>query len=618
LQAAKHVRKTTLFLILAIAIQAQAGEWGSRGVSRSFLVDGDRLFAADSRGVSVYDISTATPRRLAVATGDDETRDLALQGSTLLVATARGIDRFTVAANGALTRIDTFRDVRDVQTVAASPQLIAAVSGFEVSVFDPSFNRIRHFRFSVPIRTIAFVGELLYVSVSETAIFVFDPTTGEQLADLPVDASDFARAGSILWASSVSQGLVALDVSEPATPRIIGRTQPGVLKLNAVAASGTRVYAIELPDVTYVFDATNPADVKVASTMREWVHTIGAKDTRLFLAGTRIDAEGLPYETGVPVRVYDASNVASLRVAGQFNDLAGPVTGAWTDGSIAIVVDAPYLRVLDVSKSDAPRELSSVLVPDIQDHIRVKNGMAILYGRSNVNFVDVSDLYKPKYLGTWDGLGHPRGAAAFMRDTIVEANETGGFHIVDYSDPTNPRLIAWRIWHYHDVTAGDDAAYAFELLSFLTMDISDRNKVVVTETRNVDGYMQMDTVPPNSGSPQYLVWRGVDHLMLLSLVEDRFHPREIARIPVSQPQMFGTSASSIFISLDGAISRIDLADPSFRPVEIGWRALAPQQIAAAGEKVVIADRYSVRIFGPDTAPPPPPPPPPGKRRASRH
>src|SRR6185436_18199380 len=99
-------------------------------VSRSFLVDGNRLFAADNRGVSVYDISTDTPRRVAVATGDDETRDLALQGSTLLVATARGIDRFAVAPNGALARGETFRDLRDVTNIAASADRIAAVSGY--------------------------------------------------------------------------------------------------------------------------------------------------------------------------------------------------------------------------------------------------------------------------------------------------------------------------------------------------------------------------------------------------------------------------------------------------------------------------------------------------------
>jgi len=168
------------------------------------------------------------------------------------------------------------------------------------------------------------------------------------------------------------------------------------------------------------------------------------------------------------------------------------------------------------------------------------------------------------------------------------------------------------------VAAGDDAVYAMQLLSYLTLDVSDRTRVVDRELRNVEGYTQLDTLPPNSGSPQYLAWLGLDHVLLFTLEEDRFHPRQIARIPVPQPQLFGTSATSIFVASDGVVRRIDVADPTV-VLETAMRVTSPRQIAVAGEKIVIADGYSVRVYGPDTPPPPPPPPPPPvKRRASRH
>ena len=611
---ALSVRKTLLLLFIAIALQAHAGEWGSRGVSKRFLVDGSRLYAADGRGVSAYDISNASSvRRLDVETGDDETRDLAMMRGTLLVATARGIDRFFVEDTGTLIRIDSFHDIRDVTRIAANGDYSAAVVGSDVTIFDSGMNVVRHLKYVTPVRAVTFVGNLLYVGVAETAIFVIDPATGEQLADLPVDASDFARSGSTLWVASISQGLVALDVTEPSAPEILGRTQPGVLKLTSVAASSTRVYAIESIDVVHVFDATNPRDAREVSSVHEWVRTIAARDTRLFLSGTNIDLDGMVYETGKPVLVYDATDVASPHVATQFNDFAGPVSGAWTDGSIAMIVDAPYLRVLDVSKTDAPRELASIAVPNIQDHIRVRDGTAILYGRGLVNFVDVSNPLQPKYLATWNSSGRPAAAAAFLRDAIVEANQHSGLHIVDYSVPENAHLLSWRIWHYNDVVAGDDAVYAMQPEAFLSLDLTDRNHVVVVEDRGVLGYVQLDSVPPISPSPQYLVWRGVDHLMLLTL-EDRFHPKEIAKIPIARPDVFGTSATSIFVTNDGVLDRIEVASPS-NVVETGMRVIAPQQISVAGEKIVIADRYSVRVFGPDTARPPQPP---VKRRATRH
>jgi hypothetical protein len=48
-------------------------------------------------------------------------------------------------------------------------------------------------------------------------------------------------------------------------------------------------------------------------------------------------------------------------------------------------------------------------------------------------------------------------------------------------------------------------------------------------------------------------------------------------------------------------------------------ATSPMQMSVAGEKVVIADRYRLRVYGPDTpAPPPAPTPVPSRRRAVAH
>jgi hypothetical protein len=592
------VRKSIFLLLIAIAVPLHAGEWGSRGVSRRFALNGNILYAADGRGVTVYDVSNpANIRQLDVETGDDETRDLALMGNTLFVATARGIDRFAIAGNGTLTRGETSRELHDVTRIAANDRLIAAVTGETVTIFDADLTRIRTFKFAGAVRAVTFIGGVLYGGVEGIAVYAYDPETAIQLELLPVDAADFALSGSTLWVAG-PHGLVSLDVSAPAAPRILGNAGSGIWKLSSVAATGTRVYAVELPDSVRVFDATTPHEPRLLTEMHEWVHTIAASGTRLFLSGSRIDAEGLPFETGLPVRIFD-----SLTLVGEYKDLAGPVNGAWTDGSIAFIVDPPYLRVLDVSKTAQPRELTSIVVPDIQDHIRVRDGMAILYGRSDVNFIDVSDPYKPKYLGTYDALGHPRSAAAFLRDTIVEANENSGLHIVDYSDPAKAHQISGRIWHYHDVVAGDDAVYVLQLANFLVLEITPDHRVIDRVNENILITQQVDTIPPSSGSPSYVVLRGVDAIEFLSL-EDRFNPREVATIPMPRSELMGTSATSVFVSIDGRLSRIDVTDPE-TVVETEMRVSSPQQIAVAGEKLVIADRYSVRVYGPDTEPPAP-------------
>ncbi|HEX9406486.1 MAG TPA: hypothetical protein VF975_04165, partial [Thermoanaerobaculia bacterium] len=78
-----------LLAILAIAsvANAQSGEWGSRGISHRFVVRGQRVFAADGRGVAVYDVSQTPVRRLAIAETRGESLDLAFIGdSDLAVA----------------------------------------------------------------------------------------------------------------------------------------------------------------------------------------------------------------------------------------------------------------------------------------------------------------------------------------------------------------------------------------------------------------------------------------------------------------------------------------------------------------------------------------------------
>ncbi|MGZ5474367.1 MAG: hypothetical protein ACXWG4_10440, partial [Thermoanaerobaculia bacterium] len=126
-------------------------------------------------------------------------------------------------------------------------------------------------------------------------------------------------------------------------------------------------------------------------------------------------------------------------------------------------------------------------------------------------------------------------------------------------------------------------------------------------------HAQVDTAPPNAPRPSYLLARGQAGLRLYSL-EDRFHPAEIDSLEMSGLGIFATGERSAYVAKDGRLHFVDLTkDLDLQPTEM--RVTSPMQMSVAGEKIVIADRYSVRVYGPDTAPPPPPP---ARRRATRH
>jgi hypothetical protein len=366
----------------------------------------------------------------------------------------------------------------------------------------------------------------------------------------------------------------------------------------------------------HVFDVTDPEEPVLVSTITEWVHVVAANATRAFFAGPIIDESGLafdpgliPRELGRPVRALDASTLA---IAAESTDLAGPISGIWTDGSIAYVVDPPYLRTLDVSTTSNPREVHSLLIPNIQDRIRVKNGLAVLYGRAFVNLLDVSVPLRPRLIATWDAQGHPPSAAAILQTRVLEANEHSGMHVVDFSNASQPVQIGGRIWHYRDIAASDDAAYAAQFDIMLVVQIADERTVVDMDEIGVT-QAQVDIAPPSSSRPEFLLARAEDGLRLYSL-EDRFHPAEIGFLPMTGLGIFATGNRNAYIAKDGVLHFVDLTQElALQPTEM--RVTSPMQMSVAGEKVVVADRYSVRVYGPNTAPPPVSP---ARRRPTRH
>jgi hypothetical protein len=586
---------------------AQSGVWGTRGISQRFVVRGNLVFAADGRGVAVYDVAGMTIRRVAVAETSSESLDLTLfSDSDLFVATRGAIERFAVTSDGSLTAVANYPDV--TSTLASNGRYLAATTSTGVAVWQPSSQALSIVaRFPQPASALAWHGDTLFAGVPGVGLYLFDITGSREPMVLAENARDLSIVGNTLYVAAGVNGLVIYDVTDDGAPRLLSRTAAGETNLGRIAVADGRAIGVELPNKVHVFDITSPSPVRTM-TLIEPAQAIAASGTRLFVSGTTFDRFGLPSETGAPLRVFDVTDAAAPRLAREFRDLAGPVSGVATDGTLAYVVDRPYFRVIDISTTASPRELSSLPIDDIGDRVKISDLRAIVYGRGDVQLIDISNPYVPRLVNVFHALGGPPSTAAFARDTILEGNPFSGFHVIDFTHFAEPAQIGGIKGHYHDVVAnGGDFAYAVqEASAFVTVDLADTRNPQPVKSITLGAVRLAMT-------NRSLVVQTLSNIRVFTLDDPR-NPVENS-VFVTPADAIAADGETAYLATAGLMQTMDLTNPaSPRLSSTAIHPLAPMQIAAAKGKIVIADRFALRVFGPNT----PPPPPPGRRRPAPH
>jgi len=598
----RSVRRLVLLLLLiAPCALAQSGVWGLRGITKRFVLRENVVVAVDGRGVAVYDATTLA--KLDAAETRAESLDAAFAGATLIVLTRDGLERFSVAADGRLTFLSSHEGASGTR-IASNGELVAVAGSNGVRIHGEDLRLIGIWPQAERVTALAWRGDALFAAVQGVGVPVLDGTTLEQIGYVAENALDIAVDGDFLYSASGSVGLAIYDLT---TLQLVSRTAGGEGFFQLVAASGGRAVTAEISKSIRVFDVSSPAAPRASAPIAQAVDAIAVGGARLFVSGSSFDDDHVETATGIPVRAYDIAQAEAPRVLGEAHDLAGPLSGAATDGTLAYVSDPPFFRVIDVSTTTAPREFASLRVDGIEPFVKSDGTRVILYGTGSVQFIDVTNPYRPRLAGTYESLGRPPSAAAIARNAFIEGNMFSGFHLFDFLPDGSSRFIAGIKTHPVDiVVSGDAAYYIVEQQTVGIADISDGARPV-----------KAILIP----AVQLAL---TDHLLLLrSLtavhvfsIADPFDPVELSAAPLERGGVFAAGGDAAWVAARGTIVRMDLANPaspSFQPT--GMRVVAPAQIAAGGGKVVVADRYALRVFGPNG--PPPAPQPPARRRAAR-
>lgn len=200
--------------------------------------------------------------------------------------------------------------------------------------------------------------------------------------------TDVAASGSILWTMDNERGLLAVDVADPDSPRVLGGTDAPNLP-GRLALDGGYAYLVHGFDEFSVADISDPQQPRILGS--------------LVLPGSVVDVaagNGVAFvsELQGPVHVIDVSDPTAPRILGT-EFAAGPY-GMQAVGSHLFVTDGYIgLLTLDIADLAHPAIVASCRLPDWSRDVVVAGGTAYVTGSGGLEVLDVSDPRSVRLLG---------------------------------------------------------------------------------------------------------------------------------------------------------------------------------------------------------------------------
>jgi hypothetical protein len=581
---------------------AVAGRFGTRGSSNAFKLVGNLLYDADRRGLTVYDVSDPSHITELTSLGTDRASIALSVPDDVFLLTEGDVQELEVRSDRSIVRKSSTSVNGGGTSVAASDQWLAVADAMAITLWQRDGDNLRlagRFPLNAVVSDLVIQGDRLYAAMVSVGVEVLD-LTGGALAPLTLvsaNAQGLALDGNDLYVAAGVDGLIVLDVSNASAPVTLSRTGAGELNLFHVAVANGRAYATEPDGHVVVFDLNAADGPVITAVVSEPAQAIAANATHFFVAGSLTDKFGVESFTGVAVHAFDVTHPGAPLSAGQFLTDAGPVTGVATDGLFAYVADPPFFRVVRINSPDKPQEVASIRIAGLQDHVRMQGRRVIVYGRGDVDLIDVSDVANPRLLDVWPSFGGAPSAAAFGRTTVLEGNSRSGFHVLDTTDPTNLFQISGSKGHYFEVQSFGDTAYIFDLGSMHAVDLRDTHNAVVFDGQVVST-KDAEVTGATSTHPPLLAASTIEGLRIFDL-SDPLSPVSIGLASLPPSGVFALGQNTAYYAVPGALYQIDITNPGSPVVHLTDIAVqSPRQLSVSGNTLVVADAFSLLVFGP--------------------
>jgi hypothetical protein len=284
------------------------------------------------------------------------------------------------------------------------------------------------------------VGSLAYVAAGSTGLQIVDVSNPAapwivRTVDTPGAAKGVAVANGYAYVAD-NTSVQVIRVTDPSNPIVVGSLATAA---NEVAVVGTRLYVLSGPQFK-VIDVTTPlAPLLLSATDNRGAKGVAAAGSRAFLASPSVDRElnnGGLYVVDVSI---PTAPVVLANALGGIN-----VTGVAVVGSLAAVVGASGLQVVDVSDAFNPDPIGALSgemggVAMVGQYAYVLLWVTGNPGHYDLAVIDLRVPTAPAMLGRVT-VGAGGGLKVVGSLAYVAAGSTG-LLIVDVSNPSAPWIV---------------------------------------------------------------------------------------------------------------------------------------------------------------------------------
>jgi hypothetical protein len=378
--------------------------------------------------------------------------------------------------------------------------------------------------------TLAYVGmgsRMVILDVSEPAT----PTIVGQTPPLPGTVKGIAVApgGDIVYIAADRGGLRVIDVRDPANPSEIGSIDDTLIYNIAVASDGATIYVAGFYENLQVIDVSDPTNPTQVASL----------DTHIGYDLVLASGEDLLYTVGYNgFQIIDVSTPTNPTQLGPFLHAGHKGVAVAPGGETVYVADGYGLGVIDVRDPISPTVIGYLETPGSANDVVVASVGDIVYvadEEGGLRVIDVSTPDHPFEIGALDILeNNAYNATITTQGNIVYfAAASNGLQIINVSTPTNPteasRINTLGLVQDVAVAPAGNIAYVANTEGTLrVLDTSTISQLHEIGSTDILGNYVRDVVVSPSGDIVYLT-AGSDGLQIID-VSNPTHPTEIGRL----------------------------------------------------------------------------------------